>query len=335
MTYRSPLDKFVITQRFGERPEYYKKYGVLGHMGLDLRTRNLGIGQGFWNDLMGYQNARAVTDGIVTARYGSEGYGNYVDLVDPAGNLFRYAHLKNARPPRPEDVLPPFGSILRYRARRGDVIAVTGNTGDSSAPHLHFGYRPVGFDPNNGFGGFVDPLPLFKRTFRCSVVGGSINDPIVVEAAKFVDAKLKEWSGGMLGFQIVQWVEKSIADPTPGTYFTTDEAVPLLKSLNVSHDETIDYVLVRYSGNSVWTYTVLYDSLWTVPFTIMPQNWTNIADSLLFEVGHGLIQCYNERRGMLPSISNADNYSGGEQYVKAKVEAVMPFLYLYDEPSKK
>lgn len=175
----------------------------------------------------------------------------------------------------------------------------------------------------------------YKKTFKAVIVGPSKQDPVVENAIKFVDSKLKEFSGGRLSFEIIDWLEATIVDPTPQNYFVTDDAVPLLGVLKYKLPQECDYVLVRYNGQSPWTYTVLYDQVWPVPFTIMPQEWLDISATLLFEVGHGLILCYNQRRGGLPSISNTDNYSGGEQYVKAKVEAVLPYLYLYDLPANK
>ena len=33
----------------------------------------------------------------------------------------------------------------------------------SDGTHLHYGYRPAGFDKNNGYGGFIDPMPCFEK----------------------------------------------------------------------------------------------------------------------------------------------------------------------------
>jgi murein DD-endopeptidase MepM/ murein hydrolase activator NlpD len=46
----------------------------------------------------------------------------------------------------------------------GDKIGVTGNSGFSSAPHLHFEYRPAHESVNNGYAGAVDPLPFLMNT---------------------------------------------------------------------------------------------------------------------------------------------------------------------------
>lgn len=173
--------------------------------------------------------------------------------------------------------------------------------------------------------------PQKKVNFKCVVIERSMSDGALIEAEKFVNDKLLGWSGGKLGFEMVRFVDANLIDPTPNTSYHDEEVLPVLKSLNLSIKPEEDYVLVIYTGNQMlrpWTYTKLDDRIWNVPFTIMPDNFNSFKDGLLFEVGHALIFCYNKRRGQLPSISNMDNYSGGEQYVKAKVEAIMPHLEL-------
>src|SRR5690606_150933 len=59
-------------------------------------------------------------------RYG--GRANYVRILHADGTMALYAHLK------PEGVLVRVGQ----RVRQGQQIALSGNTGFSTAPHLHF-----------------------------------------------------------------------------------------------------------------------------------------------------------------------------------------------------
>ncbi len=81
---------------------------------------------------------RAVTTAVVqSVAYDAGGYGNEVTLAHADGTLSRYAHLSKVL------VVPGAGVAA------GDVLALSGNTGHSTGPHLHFELRsPSGpFDP--------------------------------------------------------------------------------------------------------------------------------------------------------------------------------------------
>lgn len=69
---------------------------------------------------------QAPADGVVVFCGVKGGYGNALVIDHGYGLVTRYAHLAsfNARPGQ--------------RVRRGDVIAFVGNTGKSTAPHLHY-----------------------------------------------------------------------------------------------------------------------------------------------------------------------------------------------------
>jgi murein DD-endopeptidase MepM/ murein hydrolase activator NlpD len=68
----------------------------------------------------------APADGVVTYRGKRGAYGNAIVVDHGYGIVTRYAHLDgfNARPGQ--------------RVRRGDVLGFVGNTGRSTAPHLHY-----------------------------------------------------------------------------------------------------------------------------------------------------------------------------------------------------
>jgi hypothetical protein len=64
-------------------------------------------------------------DGTVSFGYDAGGYGNYVTLTGTDGLVSKYAHL--------DSVLAANGQTVK----KGDVIALSGNTGNSTGPHLH------------------------------------------------------------------------------------------------------------------------------------------------------------------------------------------------------
>ena len=136
-----PTDLGRITQHFGENPNNkYLGYGSLGHNGLDI-----GVPVG--------SNVLAFADGEVAWVGKDAGYGNYVRIWHPGilVNSF-YAHLS-------EQLVAVGGKV-----EGGQVIGLSGNTGNSTGPHLHFEircsvskhiYRDVG---NMRARGRIDPL---------------------------------------------------------------------------------------------------------------------------------------------------------------------------------
>lgn len=60
------------------------------------------------------------------------GFGNWVEVAGIDGIRRRYAHLK--------DKGAPVGTVLH----QGEAIGIMGNTGDSTAPHLHYEWRDAG-----------------------------------------------------------------------------------------------------------------------------------------------------------------------------------------------
>ncbi len=122
---------------------FYSSLGWLGHNGIDY---------GCWVG----DPVEAVCDGVIEY----VGPGNGHPLLSGGGNVvllrsdkyqmrFEYLHLSQ------QNVYT--GQVVT----KGQVIALSGNTGVSTAPHLHLGAIPVGWrDQNDGWRGRVDPTPF-------------------------------------------------------------------------------------------------------------------------------------------------------------------------------
>jgi hypothetical protein len=124
------------------------------HSGIDIRT----------NNQIGFP-VRASKSGFIS-RVTKEpsGYGNIIYITHPDGHTTLYAHLDRFLGPVAKHVLQeqyrnksakidlhfPDG---QFDVKQGDTIAISGNSGSSSGPHLHFDIR----DPNNFA---LDPLKV-------------------------------------------------------------------------------------------------------------------------------------------------------------------------------
>ena len=84
----------------------------------------------------------AATDGVVSTKWNSA-YGNMLILTEKDGTQTWYCHLSSYR--------VPSGTTVKA----GDPIAYSGNSGNSTGPHLHFEVRPAG-------GAAIDPLPWLR-----------------------------------------------------------------------------------------------------------------------------------------------------------------------------
>ncbi|MET9695748.1 M23 family metallopeptidase [Streptomyces sp. NPDC006529] len=75
----------------------------------------------------------AATDGTVRTQWNSA-YGNMAIVVSPDGTETWYCHLSSTK-------------IRSGKVKAGDVIAYSGNSGNSTGPHLHFEVRPDSGSP--------------------------------------------------------------------------------------------------------------------------------------------------------------------------------------------
>ncbi len=114
----------IITSKFGWRPQFQRV-----HHGVDL---HLNIGD----------TVRAALSGTVEyISYDADGYGHYVVVSHPDGMETVYGHLQYALVGQGQTVYA------------GQPLAIGGNTGNSTGPHLHFETRLGGVA--------VDPMLLF------------------------------------------------------------------------------------------------------------------------------------------------------------------------------
>ena len=144
---------YPVTQGFGENPEVYARFKKPGHNGVDFA---LPVG----TPVLAAASGKAIKVGN-----DSSGYGNYI-LLQHDGFQTLYAHLSSI------DVL------VGTSVTEGKKIGLSGSTGFSTGPHLHFELRIPGF-PGAYSSGEVNPLQFLKAV---TVSGSQSGDLATVEA---------------------------------------------------------------------------------------------------------------------------------------------------------
>ena len=129
LEYQSPVDiDMVLAGNFGEpRPFHF-------HGGLDIKTDNQ-EGKPIY----------AIADGYVSRlTVGKYGFGNAIYVCHPDGKTSVYCHLRRFADAYEalihrtgRDTLSVTFDAERLPVKAGDLIAISGNTGNSTGPHLH------------------------------------------------------------------------------------------------------------------------------------------------------------------------------------------------------
>lgn len=135
--FRSPLDlPILLAGNFGEcRSNHF-------HSGLDIKTE-------------GRENVpvHAAADGYVARiKMQNGGFGHALYIKHPNGYTTLYAHLNDFAPEiqkymkeeqykRKSWTVDLYLPASKFPVKKGDIIAYSGNTGSSTAPHLHFEIR--------------------------------------------------------------------------------------------------------------------------------------------------------------------------------------------------
>lgn len=127
-----PLEKVLITQRFGKTTASGRLYKSGSHSGMDFRAA---VGTPVY----------AVADGVV------KGTGN-TDATCPRASFGKWVFIEHSN-----GLSTTSGHLSRIKAtqgqriKKGDIIGYSGNTGRSTAPHLHLTvYATKGINGESG-----------------------------------------------------------------------------------------------------------------------------------------------------------------------------------------
>lgn len=133
---------YPISQGYGENPSYYSQFNLKGHEGVDWKTP---IGVKITSPF-DYEIIRDVDDPK------SGNYGDYIVVWDPKQLCaVWYCHLS-------ENYVS-----IGQKGKKGDILGKTGNSGNTTGPHLHVNFVETDSKKNrlntsNGYQGFLNIL---------------------------------------------------------------------------------------------------------------------------------------------------------------------------------
>jgi hypothetical protein len=228
--FRAPLDiPMQLSGNFGElRPNHF-------HAGFDFKT----------NQREGL-NVYAVGDGYVSRiKISTFGYGKAIYITHPNGFTTVYGHLQRAVGVIEDKIketqykenayeVELFLKPNEISVKKGDVIALSGNTGGSEGPHLHFEFRDSATEKaiNPHFFGYDQLIKDAKKPVVSNLVVYPIdNESVVNKSKRAVNLGLslqsdgtyiaeKVLASGKIGFGITAIDFDDVSFNANGTYKT-------------------------------------------------------------------------------------------------------------------
>jgi murein DD-endopeptidase MepM/ murein hydrolase activator NlpD len=183
-----PVEKYLYPINPGVQGSLAGTMGELRnthfHSGIDIRTDNI----------IGIPVLASKTGYISRASVSPSGYGNVLYITHPDGNTTLYAHLDKFSGRVAKHILQEqykqksasidlFFKEGQFPVKRGDTVALSGNSGSSGGPHLHFDIRDADNYALNplqveSFSEIVDKLPpaLEKIALKTLDINSRIND---------------------------------------------------------------------------------------------------------------------------------------------------------------
>lgn len=160
-----------VTQQWGANPEYYDQFGLPGHEGVDmaapLRSAILCVAPGK----------------VVRVHHNPDdhNYGKHVYVLHEDGELTGYCHL--------DDIYVTMDQQVDART----MLGVSGSTGNSTGPHLHFLRKRPGETYSDKYGtwpyNIFDPTELLKPLAPDQFPDGPVLGPLIDLMPYFTDGQ--------------------------------------------------------------------------------------------------------------------------------------------------
>ena len=229
-----------VTQGFGDQltdpqeKKLYAQFGLKGHDGVDFDMRK--------------GTSVLAADGGKVVLAENSAYGLTIVIQHAWGKSY-YGHL--------DKVLVRVGQ----QVTKGEEIALSGNSGLSTAPHLHFGIKLNNYDVTNGYYGKIDPSAYFAKSIATTTLGLTTNK---LQS----DVKIISWNVSLKKGQTIKlayafqapMVSPEFYDLGPAQVFDSNGFLfREARQWQIASDATNTYYMTSTAGSSPypttsWTY---------------------------------------------------------------------------------
>lgn len=143
---RYPLNSISVVYdgQFGTDPQTYAQFNLAGHNGVDL-VASVGTPVFAPEDATVTVSSNGTTDQYT----GAPVAGEVMVLKGTYEHWLLHLSIRNVS--------------KGDQVKEGQLIGLSGNTGFTTGPHLHWGVRPLYPNIKNGFRGFIDPMEFMKE----------------------------------------------------------------------------------------------------------------------------------------------------------------------------
>jgi len=150
------LGMYPVTQEWGVNPADYARFGLKGHNGVDYGVPTC-------TSILAPHNGT-----VIEAAYDQYGYGMYVKIEnDKDGSIL--GHFQS------------FNVNAGDTVSEGQQVGISDSTGNSTGPHLHWGYYRMPRNKSDGYSGTTNPFPYLTEN---NLPQGNGTPPIADESEK-------------------------------------------------------------------------------------------------------------------------------------------------------
>lgn len=344
--FRNPVGiPIVLAGNFGElRPNHF-------HSGIDIKTRGV----------QGYRIYAAADGWVSRIKVSPWGYGNALYISHPNGYTTVYAHLREFKGEIAEYVkkaqymnesfeIELFPGKGKLPVNKGDTVALSGNSGGSTAPHLHFEIRdtktekPInpllfGFEVKDNIKPIIQSLTFYPLNDSSHINGKSWPQTI---SAKGSNGKYKLTSNsvaayGEIGVGIEMLDRLNGASNRCGVYnaqlFVNDEKVYEHELERFSFYENrymnahMDYEIKSRKGKRIQRSFILPNNMLSIYKNLKNDGVITVSDSNT-EGGYIIKDAYGNKSGIKFTLSAPE---APNQFKESKISPAFKDIFSYDK----